>query len=131
VWSVYWQAEKQLELQLFRLYHNEREIDEMNGELAHKNQSLDKENKRLAKIEDELKERKKEHGKLMKDIAKLEQQLKDSVWWSNVYALAFSLEITISELTSRKQAMNKYPAVRVQINRYNNVIIRSYVLRRF
>jgi len=64
---------------LFRLYHNEREIDELNGELAHKNQSLDKENRRLQKVEDELKDRKKEHGKLMKDITKLEQQLKDSV----------------------------------------------------
>ena len=74
-----YQAEKQLELQLFRLYHNEREIDELNGELAHKNQSLDKENRRLQKVEDELKDRKKEHGKLMRDITKLEQQLKDSV----------------------------------------------------
>ena len=73
------QVEKQLELQLFKLYHNEREIDELNGELAHKNQSLDKENRKLQKIEDELKERKKEHGKLMRDVAKLEQELKDSV----------------------------------------------------
>jgi len=73
------QAEKQLEMQLFRLFHNEREIDELNGELAHKNQTLDKENRRQQKIEDELKDRKKEHGKLMKDITKLEQQLKDSV----------------------------------------------------
>jgi len=72
-------AEKQLELQLFRLFHNEREIDEMNTELAHKSQTLDKENRRLQKIEDEMRERKKEHGKLMKDISKLEQQLKDSV----------------------------------------------------
>jgi len=82
IWSsgvCAFQAEKQLELQLFRLFHNERDMDELNSDLAHKNQTLDKENKRLAKIEDELKDRKKEHGKLMKDITKLEQQLKNSV----------------------------------------------------
>ena len=83
-------------MQLFRLFHNEREIDELTGELAHKNQTLDKENRRQQKIEDELKDRKKEHGKLMKDITKLEQQLKDSVRDTSSLSLTHSLSRSLS-----------------------------------
>ena len=73
------EAEKQLEIQLFKLYHNEREIEDLSNERNHKQQSLDKETKKVQKVEDELREKKKEQGKLIRDITKIEQQIKESV----------------------------------------------------
>ena len=73
------QVEKQLELQLFKLFHNEKDIDEMAEELARKSQSVDKENRRREKIEGEMKDRKKEQGKLARELAKIDQQIKESV----------------------------------------------------
>lgn len=75
----------ELELQLFKLYHNEREIDELAAEMARKNQILEKETRKQQKIEDEVREKKKEHGKLIRDITKMEQQIKESVRLSLVY----------------------------------------------
>lgn len=48
-------------------------------ELDHKNVSLGKESKKQQKIEEELRDKKKDHGKLVRDMTKLEQQIKDSV----------------------------------------------------
>ncbi|CAH1783210.1 unnamed protein product [Owenia fusiformis] len=70
--------EKQLELQLFKLYHNERELDEQTEDLDHKNKILGKENRKREKIEDEIKEKKKEQAKMNRELAKIEQQIKES-----------------------------------------------------
>lgn len=51
-------AEKLLQLQLFKLYHNEKDIKELNEELNMKNAGLDREMKKRDKIEDEIKEKK-------------------------------------------------------------------------
>ena len=48
------QVEKQLDLQLFKLYHNERDIDELSEEINKKQQYLEKDNKKREKIEDEV-----------------------------------------------------------------------------
>lgn len=61
------------------MFHNEREIDDLASELSRKTQVLEKENRKLQKVEDEVREKKKEHGKLVRDITKLEQQIKESV----------------------------------------------------
>lgn len=71
-------ADLELELQLFKLYHNEREIDELAAEMARKTQILEKETRKQQRIEDEVREKKKEHGKLIRDITKMEQQIKES-----------------------------------------------------
>jgi 1,4-alpha-glucan branching enzyme len=68
-----------LEIQLFKLFHNEHEINELTAELDHKNQTSDRESKKQQKIEEELRDKKKDHGKLVRDMTKLEQQIKDSV----------------------------------------------------
>ena len=73
------QADHELDLQLFKLYHNEREVDSLTKELDRKNNSLRRESEEQRKIEDELKEKKKEHAKLIRDISKMEQQYKDLV----------------------------------------------------
>ncbi len=73
------QDEKLLQLQLFRLYYNEKEIDEITGMVDTKNRELEKENKKHDKIDSELKDKKKEHGKIMKELAKLDQQLNEQV----------------------------------------------------
>ncbi|XP_055958338.1 structural maintenance of chromosomes protein 1A [Patella vulgata] len=70
-------CEKELELQLFRLYHNEREIDEINEELGKKNTMLEKENRKRDRIEDEVKEKKKEQGKLTRELTKIDQNVKE------------------------------------------------------
>ena len=73
------QAEKQLELQLFKLFHNERDIDDLQEEKSKKERALEKEHHKRDKIEDEIKEKKKEHGKLMRELTKIEQGIKESV----------------------------------------------------
>ena len=88
-WSVilFSQTEKELDLQLFKLFHNEKDIDELTEELNKKTRQQDKENSRREKIEDEIREKKKEQGKLTRELAKIEQQIKESVssdWFINV-----------------------------------------------
>lgn len=76
---MHFQINKEQELQLFKLFHNEREIGELTQELAKKNRILEKENKRKDKIEAEVKEKKKEQGSVSRELTKLEQQIKESV----------------------------------------------------
>ena len=68
-----------MELQLFKLYHNEQEIDGLAGELSSKNQQLQKEVRKRDKVEEGLKEKKKEAGKMSRELTKIEQRLKESV----------------------------------------------------
>uniref|UniRef100_A0A8C2IMA1 Structural maintenance of chromosomes protein 1A n=1 Tax=Cyprinus carpio TaxID=7962 RepID=A0A8C2IMA1_CYPCA len=62
-----------VQLQLFKLYHNESEIEKLNRELAHRNKEIDKDKKRMDRVEEELKEKKKELDDLIKD-AELNQK---------------------------------------------------------
>lgn len=71
-------AEKQLHLQLFRLFHNEREIDEVAEELNKKMALMEKEAKKRDRIEEAIKEKKKEQGRVARDLTKIEQQIKES-----------------------------------------------------
>ncbi|KAK3102279.1 hypothetical protein FSP39_010179 [Pinctada imbricata] len=70
--------EKELELQLFKLFHNERDIDELTEELTRKSQLLDKETRRRDRIEEEIKEKKKEQGKVARELTKIEQSIKEA-----------------------------------------------------
>lgn len=68
-----------MELQLFKLYHNEQEIDGLAGEHSSKNQQLQKEVRKRDRIDEGLKEKKKEAGKMSRELTKIEQRLKESV----------------------------------------------------
>uniref|UniRef100_A0A672LQJ8 Structural maintenance of chromosomes protein 1A n=1 Tax=Sinocyclocheilus grahami TaxID=75366 RepID=A0A672LQJ8_SINGR len=64
-----------VQLQLFKLYHNESEIEKLNRELAHRNKEIDKDRKRMDRVEEELKEKKKELGRMMRDQGSIVCQL--------------------------------------------------------
>uniref|UniRef100_A0A8C1QW49 Structural maintenance of chromosomes 1A, like n=1 Tax=Cyprinus carpio TaxID=7962 RepID=A0A8C1QW49_CYPCA len=66
-----------VQLQLFKLYHNESEIEKLNRELAHRNKEIDKDKKRMDRVEEELKEKKKELGKMMRDQQTIEKEIKE------------------------------------------------------
>lgn len=68
-----------MEIQLFKLYHNERDIDELSEDLTRKQHILEKENRKRERIEDEIKDKKKEQGKMVRELTKIEQQIKESV----------------------------------------------------
>ncbi|KPP70598.1 structural maintenance of chromosomes 1A-like [Scleropages formosus] len=66
-----------VQLQLFKLYHNEAEIEKLNRELAHRNREIDKDRKRMDRVEEELKEKKKELGRMMRDQQAVEKEIKE------------------------------------------------------
>ena len=84
------QEEKQLELQLFKLFYNERDIDELADELNRKNTLLEKEIRRRDKIDDEIKEKKKEQGRMVRDLTKIEQSIRSALL-SEIFCI-FSLQ---------------------------------------
>ncbi|XP_026313988.1 structural maintenance of chromosomes protein 1A [Hyposmocoma kahamanoa] len=70
--------EQRVELQLFHLYHNEREIQNYEEELQHKQNELTKIEKKRQKAEDALKEKKKETGAAQRELAKIEQEIREA-----------------------------------------------------
>ncbi|XP_067011670.2 structural maintenance of chromosomes protein 1A [Anabrus simplex] len=70
-------ADKQVELQLFRLYHNEKDIERLEQELEKRQHEVNKVEKRKEKAEEQLKEKKKECGKLSRELAKVEQDIRE------------------------------------------------------
>ncbi|KAB7495934.1 Structural maintenance of chromosomes protein 1A [Armadillidium nasatum] len=70
-------GEKQIELQLFRLYHNEKEIAEFEKEAKRKQAEIEKVEKKKEKAEEVLKEKKKEQGRVSREMAKLEQDIRE------------------------------------------------------
>ena len=73
------QAEKQLELQLFKLFYNEKEIDDIQEELQRRNAAMEKENRKRTRIEEEVREKKKEQNNLSRELTKIDQEIKQSV----------------------------------------------------
>lgn len=71
-------TEKQLELQLFKLFYNEQYIEHYQEELQTKGKEMEKLNTKKDKVEDEIKEIKKEHGKLTRELAKSEQVIRET-----------------------------------------------------
>ncbi|KAG9477838.1 hypothetical protein GDO78_013035 [Eleutherodactylus coqui] len=70
-------ARAQIQLQLFKLYHNESEIEKLNKELSSKNKEIDKDKKHMDKVEEELKDKKKELGKMMREQQAIEKEIKE------------------------------------------------------
>ncbi|XP_046433115.1 structural maintenance of chromosomes protein 1A [Neodiprion pinetum] len=70
-------AEKQVELQLFRLFHNEKEIENLENTLKKKQHEVDKILKKKEKVDEKLREQKKEAGKLNREYQKIEQDIRE------------------------------------------------------
>ena len=66
-------------MQLFKLFHNERDIEGLNEELGRKQKIVGKENAKKEKIEEEIRDKKKEGGKLSREFTKIEQNIKETV----------------------------------------------------
>ncbi|XP_046895580.1 structural maintenance of chromosomes protein 1A [Hypomesus transpacificus] len=66
-----------VQMQLFKLYHNEAEIEKLNRELSHRNRDIDKDRKKMDHVEEELKEKKKELGRMMRDQQTVEKEIKE------------------------------------------------------
>merc|ERR1711994_626877 len=64
-------ADRQVELQLFKLFHNERQIKENGEEISAKRKDIEKIEKKKEKAEEKLKEAKKEQGKSQREFAKV------------------------------------------------------------
>lgn len=73
------QQKQRIELQLFHLYHNEKDIQNAEEELQHKQSELAKVEKKRQKAEDALKEKKKESGAAQRELAKIEQEIREVV----------------------------------------------------
>ncbi|CAL7944176.1 unnamed protein product [Xylocopa violacea] len=70
-------VEKQVELQLFRLFHNEKSTENLEVSQKKKQHEIEKIGKKKEKAEELLKEKKKEAGKLGRDLAKIEQDIRE------------------------------------------------------
>uniref|UniRef100_A0A4W5KHM6 Structural maintenance of chromosomes protein 1A n=1 Tax=Hucho hucho TaxID=62062 RepID=A0A4W5KHM6_9TELE len=66
-----------VQMQLFKLYHNDAEIEKLNRELSHRNKEIDKDRKKMDHVEEELKEKKKELGRMMRDQQTVEKEIKE------------------------------------------------------
>ncbi|XP_038220762.1 structural maintenance of chromosomes protein 1A [Zerene cesonia] len=69
--------QQKIELQLFHLYHNEKEIQSCEEDLQYKQTELAKIEKKRQKAEDALKEKKKAAGTAQRDLAKIEQDIRE------------------------------------------------------
>merc|ERR1719210_3050334 len=70
-------AERQVELQLFRLFHNEKAISEMKEKIDAKNREHDKVDQKKQGAEESLKDAKKTAGKKNRELDKVTQDIRD------------------------------------------------------
>lgn len=68
-----------MEYQLFRLYHNENDIQSLEQEIESKKKEVQKIESKKDKAEEVLKDRKKEQGKASRELAKVEQEIREVV----------------------------------------------------
>lgn len=70
-------SDKLTELQLFKLFHNEREMGNFEGDLKSKQKEVDKIEKKKDKAEEILKDKKKDQGRVSRELAKIEQDIRE------------------------------------------------------
>merc|ERR1739848_166257 len=70
-------AERQIELQLFKLYHSERKIGEYENEIVEKRKATEKIEKKKEKAEEKLKDVKKEQSKAQREFAKVDSEIRE------------------------------------------------------
>lgn len=71
-------TEKQVQYQLYKLFHNEKDIQRYNDDLKSKQQEAKKIEDKKTRADDVLKEKKKESGKISRDLAKIEQDIREA-----------------------------------------------------
>merc|ERR1719192_2460898 len=70
-------AERQVELQLFRLYHNEKAIAEKKDKIEAKNREYEKVDRNKEGVEKALSDAKKSAGKKTRDLDRVQQDIRD------------------------------------------------------
>merc|ERR1719471_1836523 len=70
-------AERQVELQLFRLYHNEKAIGEMKDKIDAKNREYEKVDRNKEGVEKALSDAKKQAGKKTRDLDRVQQDIRE------------------------------------------------------
>merc|ERR1712018_921875 len=70
-------SDRQVELQLFKLFHNERQIKENGDEINARRKDIDKIEKKKEKSEEKLKEVKKEQGKAQREFTKIDSEIRE------------------------------------------------------
>ncbi|XP_022904149.1 structural maintenance of chromosomes protein 1A-like isoform X2 [Onthophagus taurus] len=69
--------DKLVEHQLFRLYHNEHEVKSLENDLKGKHREVEKIEKRKEKAEEVLKDKRKDQGRINRELAKFEQDIRE------------------------------------------------------
>lgn len=72
----HWQAEKQIQCQLFRLYYIEKDIQRLMNEIKEKQEEVAVVEKNKEQADEVLKDMKKEAGKRSRELAELEQKIR-------------------------------------------------------
>jgi structural maintenance of chromosome 1 len=70
-------ADRQMELQLFKLFHNERRIRECEEQAETHKKEVEKVEKKKDKAEEKMKEVRKEHGKSQREFAKVDSEIRE------------------------------------------------------
>uniref|UniRef100_A0A8B9JLJ9 Structural maintenance of chromosomes protein 1A n=1 Tax=Astyanax mexicanus TaxID=7994 RepID=A0A8B9JLJ9_ASTMX len=97
-----------VQLQLFKLYHNECEIEKLNKELSQRNKEIDKDRKRMDRVEDELKDKKKELGRMMREQQTVEKEIKITVLVTEL-SLALQVSPTFSNCALHSSPLQVKP----------------------
>lgn len=71
-------ADKQVLAQAFQLFHLQRDLDSLAQDMAARGTELQKAVRKKEKIEEEVRDKRKEHGRLQRDMAKIEQQIREA-----------------------------------------------------
>lgn len=71
-------SEKQVIYQLYKLYHNEKDIQRHHDDLKSKQNDSKKVEDKKANADEILREKKKEAGKISRDLAKIEQEIREA-----------------------------------------------------
>ena len=70
-------SDRQVELQLFKLFHNERQIKENGDEINARRKDIEKIEKKKEKSEEKLKDVKKEQGKAQREFTKIDSEIRE------------------------------------------------------
>ena len=68
-----------MELQLFKLYHNEQGLSSLENELKAKSRDIDKLEKKKSDVEQQLRGKKQEQAKLSREMASVEKRINAKV----------------------------------------------------
>lgn len=71
-------SDKQVAYQLYKLYHNEKEIQRLNDDLKVKHNESKKVEDKKVHADEVLREKKKDSGKISRDLAKIEQEIREA-----------------------------------------------------